>query len=78
MDKWSEVNRQFKTQQGGSDVVLQKVKKYLYRQAFDLFVAGCARKKLAERSEDSAVHLKQTLNSRKLRKCFNAMKDYNS
>ena len=43
MDKWAAVNKSYKNQQSGSDVILTKIKKRMYRQAFDRYKANCAR-----------------------------------
>mmetsp|Transcript_18535 Transcript_18535/g.24897 ORF Transcript_18535/g.24897 Transcript_18535/m.24897 type:complete len:189 (+) Transcript_18535:511-1077(+) len=74
MDKWAEVNKQHKNQKNGSDVILQKIKKRMFKQAFDLYKAGCAREKLSERNEGSCDQLKKTLDCRTMRKCFNAIR----
>ena len=77
MDKWAAVNKHYKNQQGGSDEILRKIKKRMFRQAFDLFKAGCAREVLAERNEGSCEHLKRTLDVRLMRKCFNSIRKFN-
>ena len=48
------------------------------RQAFNLYKAGCAREQLSERNEGSCEHLKHTLDVRLMRKCFLAMRSFNT
>ena len=78
MERWAAVNRLYKSQQGGSEAVLKKIKKRMFKQAFDRYKANCARQQLDERNEGSSEQLRRTLNVRELRKCFNAMRSYNS
>ena len=53
LDKWAEKNQTHKNQKEGSATILTKMRKRFLRQAFDLYKAGCAREKLAERNEGS-------------------------
>jgi len=77
MDKWAEVNRHYKNQKNGSDVLLTKIKKRMFKQAFDLYKAGCARQVLEEKNDGSCDQLRRTLNHRTMRKCFESIRKYN-
>lgn len=77
MDKWAAVNRSYKNQQSGSDVLLHKIKVRMFRQAFDLYKEACAKMKLAERNEGSCDQLRTTLNHRLMRKCFIGIQKFN-
>ena len=54
------------------------MRKRFLRQAFDRYKAGCAREQLAERNEGSCDHLRDTLNRRQMRKCFNSIRAFNA
>ena len=78
MDKWAAINKHTNKQTDGSALVLQRMRNRFLRQAWNLYKAGCAREKLSERNEGSCDHLKATLDSRLMRKVFNAIRGFNT
>lgn len=77
LDRWAQKNKHENKQKEGSELLLKKIRNRFLRQGFNLYLQGCARDRLEVRNDSSCDQLRRALNTRLLKKCFNAIKGFN-